>query len=231
MEPNKRDWNKNFEKALTNRESWWRAYVRETPLPNRYEIPSSIQQFLSRTDARSSFKSDGRRRAPYPHHQQTGSTLLPGAYYIERSGDKADLTHRLLKCNSSYAFRSISRPTTINTIHNVSPNQYDLSNHQSISSTKATRSFANFRSETQRFPIQNFRPKSGPGPGFYEPLKKKNPQTITSVFKSPSDRFPKIKLKYSTPAPGSYEPIRYNGDEKRLRKLLEQQTIMFSIKN
>jgi hypothetical protein len=70
-----------FDKPRSNRESWWRSGLKETPKPGTYNLPSFTQE-LNKRRSSFSFKTDGRRRDPMPHLRK-GQYLLPGAYTYE----------------------------------------------------------------------------------------------------------------------------------------------------
>lgn len=187
----------DYELPVSDRESWWRCSIKETPSPLKYNIPGFIKE-MNRTQNTYRFKSDGRRLDPTPQ-QGKGEYLLPGAYGYE------DFGQRLKRLHLSYGFKnqelsgfyekSISNP-------DLGPFSYETENNLTICSNKEPSKHSFFRSKNKR---NIFVPKEGPSPGDYEETPEKPKNEITSVFKSKSGRF-KIK-EQQTPGPGHYEPI------------------------
>ncbi len=87
----------NYEQPASDRESWWRCTIKETPSPLKYQISGFIKELNGR-QANFSFKSNGRKRDPMPTMAK-GSYLLPGAYGYE------DFGQRIKKMQQSYGFK------------------------------------------------------------------------------------------------------------------------------
>lgn len=189
----------DYELPVSERESWWRCSIRETPGPLKYKIPGFIHEMRKRQDTYR-FKSDGRRHDPIPQ-QGRGEYLLPGAYGFE------DFAQRLKKIQLSYGFKN----QELNNVYcnnpksnpDLGPFTYETENYLTIASNKEPVKHSVFKSRNKR---NIFEPKDGPSPGEYEETPQKPKNEITSVFKSKSARFDKIS-ELQTPGPGHYEPI------------------------
>ncbi|CAF0841907.1 unnamed protein product [Adineta ricciae] len=196
-----------YEPSMSDRESWWRVTIRDTPIPGTYD--THLNTFIKETIARPmtyGFKSDGRRRDPQPLEPK-GKELLPGAYSVENSLDE------MFRRRLSYGFKSPAREEslkkTVLANHDkdidVAPGLYETQKYHRIDVPIESVKHSFFKSKSKR---KLFPPQAGPAPGEYEPRTKvvdtKGP-TITSSFRSGTDRF-RQKL-FSVPGPGSYDQL------------------------
>ncbi|UJR20995.1 hypothetical protein I4U23_024095 [Adineta vaga] len=196
-----------YEPPMSDRESWWRTTIKETPIPGTYD--THLNTFIKEVTTRPmtySFKSDGRRRDPQPLEPK-GKELLPGAYSVQDSLDE------MFRRRLSYGFKSPTREDSLKKTvlgnHDkdidVAPGLYETQKYHRIDvpSESVRHSFFKSKSKRKLFPSQD-----GPAPGDYEPRSKvidpKSP-TITSSFRSRTDRFQK-KL-FNVPGPGSYAEL------------------------
>lgn len=193
----------DYEKCVSGRESWWRATIKETPVPGAYESGTFIDEMRVRPNTYR-FKTDGRKINPQPQIGK-GESLMPGAYEYE------DLAANIDRSRSTYAFRDTSRDHkdflnfgVKDKDVNVSPNAYGVEKHLQINAEKTPSKHSMFKSGSQRFPTIHFKPKDGPAPGNYD----YNPgpvtvnHTICSSFKSKTPRFPTSHT--HVPGPGFY---------------------------
>ncbi|CAF0742022.1 unnamed protein product [Brachionus calyciflorus] len=188
----------SYEKPVSGRESWWRCYIRETPLPGKYNIPTFINELVKKPNTYR-FKSDGRRHEPLPQVGK-GEALLPGAYSYE------DFSQRVKKLNLSYSFKNHTpidkSKFAVSTGSEVGPFSYDTTKYLNIESSFEPVKHSFFKSKEKR---KIFIPKDGPSPGEYEPANNESKKEVTSCFKSKNNRF--IKPETKVPGPGTYEPI------------------------
>lgn len=189
----------DYELPVSERESWWRTTIRETPGPLKYKISGFIKELNQRQDT-FSFKTEGRKRDPMPRMAR-GAVLLPGAYGYE------DFAQRLKKMQRSYCFKDeeVHSMYTDKLTSNpdLGPFSYETENHLAISSNKEPSKASFFKSKNKR---NIFIPKEGPSPGEYDETPDKPKHEVSSVFKSRSGRF-NSKKEIPTPGPGQYEPI------------------------
>lgn len=189
----------DYELPVSERESWWRCQIRETPGPLKYKIAGFIKD-LNKTQNTYRFKSEGRKHEPMPQIGK-GGYLLPGAYGFE------DFAQRLKKLQCSYGFKDQEVHNSLidktNSNPDLGPFTYETENYLTISSSKEPSKNSFFRSKGKR---EIFPPKEGPPPGEYEEVPEKPKYEVTSVFKSKSGRF-ENKKSFQTPGPGHYEPI------------------------
>ncbi|CAF1512169.1 unnamed protein product [Adineta steineri] len=194
-----------YESPMSDRESWWRVTIKDTPIPGSYD--THLNTFIKETIARPmtyGFKSDGRRRDPQPLEPK-GKDLLPGAY---SHGDSID---EMLRRRLSYGFKGPTREEslkkTVLANHDkdidVAPGLYETQKYHRIDVPIEPVRHGFFKSKSKR---KLFPPKDGPAPGDYEPKTKiidtKSP-TIRSSFQSRTDRFYKRPMK--VPGPGTYD--------------------------
>lgn len=189
----------DYELPVSDRESWWRTTIKETPSPLKYKLPGFIKEMNQKPNTYR-FKSDGRRRNPMPQ-QRSGEYALPGAYGYE------DFAQRIKKLQSSYGFKDQEVHNLLASKNKSNPDlgpfTYETENYLTISNNKEPMKHSNFKSKKQR---NIFEPKEGPSPGEYDEFKEQSRTEITSVFKSKSGRFVD-KKDARTPGPGQYEPI------------------------
>ena len=181
----------------SNRELWWRAQLKETPVSTRYHIKDFVQDISDRNDTYH-FRDVGREKN-IPSAQTHGGLLLPGAYHKSRYPDDYLSSNRF-----SYNFRSVERDKLPKLGHghadkevDVPPNQYDVVSYTPSVGNKDPV----FKSIIQREP---FRGRIGPGPGQYHNLVKGEPPTSSYMFKSRVPRL--VPSTTKVPGPGSYNP-------------------------
>ena len=187
----------SIDTPASNREQWWRAQLRETPVSTRYHIKDFVQDISDRNDTYH-FRDVGREKV-IPSAQTHGGLLLPGAYHKSRYPDDYLSSNRF-----SYNFRSVERDKLPKLGHghgdkevDVPPNQYDVVSYTPSVGNKDSV----FRSTIQREP---FRGKIGPAPGQYHNLVKGEPLSSSYMFKS---RVPRLMPSTTrVPGPGSYNP-------------------------
>lgn len=191
----------------SDRESWWRVTIKDTPSPGAYEthMNTFVKDILARRMTYG-FKNDGRRRDPQPLEPK-GKELLPGAYSVD------DLTDQIRQLRLTYGFKGPERQEvlrkTMSAHHDkdidVAPGLYETQNYQTINAPIEAARHSFFKSKTRR---KLFLPKVGPAPGDYEPQSNTiniSPPTITSSFRSSTDRF--FKKPSIVPGPGAYDKL------------------------
>ncbi|XP_056022235.1 protein STPG4-like [Ostrea edulis] len=190
-----------YENPVTEREGWWRTYIRETPLPGTYEGGTFLED-LQKKQNTYRFKSDGRKIDPHPHGK--GAVLMPGAYEFNH------FLERLEQAPATYNFKATDRSKQNFLVigHrdkdiNVSPGQYDMEKFLSLTTDKQSSKHYMFRSQHKRFPTLPFKPKEGPGPGNYEHVHQRSNTAVSSSFKSRTPRFSSSHTR--VPGPGMYE--------------------------
>ena len=187
----------SIDTPASNREQWWRAQLRETPVSTRYHIKDFVQDISDRNDTYH-FRDVGREKI-IPSAQTHGGLLLPGAYHKSRYPDDYLSSNRF-----SYNFRSVERDKLPKLGHghgdkevDIPPNQYDIVSYTPSVGNKDSV----FKSTIQREP---FRGKIGPAPGQYHNLVKGEPLSSSYMFKS---RVPRLMPSTTrVPGPGSYNP-------------------------
>ncbi|CAF1234026.1 unnamed protein product [Rotaria magnacalcarata] len=191
----------------SGRESWWRVTIKDTPNPGRYDthLNTFVKEVLARPMTYG-FKSDGRRRDPQPLEPK-GKDLLPGAYSVE------DFVEHMRQLRSTYGFKGPEREESLrksmSANHDkdidVAPGLYETQNYQTINVPIEAARHSVFKSKIRR---NVFLPKLGPAPGDYEPqldVINVNPRTVTSSFRSGTDRF--FRKPDNVPGPGSYDRL------------------------
>lgn len=194
----------DYEGPRSDRESWWRCTIRETPSPLKYKMSSFLNEILRKPNTYR-FKSDGRKLDPVPQ-QGKGVYLLPGAYSFE------DFAQRTKKLNRSYSFRDEPLEKAKSRLQpasnpNLGPFSYETESYLTVSQPDGERlSHSFFKSQQKR---NIFLPKEGPSPGEYtgSVLDREKQIEVSSCFKSESTRFTDSAKKFFTPGPGQYEPI------------------------
>jgi len=74
----------NYEQPASDRESWWRCTIKETPSPLKYQISGFIKELNGR-QANFSFKSNGRKRDPMPTMAKGSKDKECHSLFMERS--------------------------------------------------------------------------------------------------------------------------------------------------
>ncbi|XP_028676146.1 protein STPG4 [Erpetoichthys calabaricus] len=191
----------NSKEKVSERETWWRSSLTESPVPGTYHIRSFIEDAAMNPVRKTyGFKGEGRKK--YAGVLRKGDLLLPGAYAY------ADFLQHAEKQRVTYSFRSCTRSKcpivgVTDKDVNISPCQYNLMEKPVI---KTSCKHVMFRSAVQRFPTIYFVPKEGPAPGQYEVRVEQTHPNITSCFRSAVPRLPSTRSK--TPGPGTYEPMK-----------------------
>ncbi|XP_033102492.1 protein STPG4-like [Anneissia japonica] len=140
----------DYESHVSGREGWWRATIRETPVPGAYESRDFLAD-LETMDASCAFKSEGRKRQV---QQKRGAILLPGAY------QQHDLTYNLEHKHMTYTFKNTERtelPGFRDKDINVCPTEYPIEKYLTVSTQKSPSKHSVFKSNSQRFPTIYFK--------------------------------------------------------------------------
>ncbi|XP_052767423.1 protein STPG4-like [Mya arenaria] len=214
-----------YEGELSGREGWWRTYIRETPIPGSYELEAQNWYYeLERRPNTYRFKSDGRRIDPHPHGK--GAMLLPGAY------EHKDFLTRLERDPATYGFKTAERDKfdVLNFGRkdkdvNVAPNMYGVEKFLTLTVDKQPSKHSVFKSQSKRFPTEQFKPRDGPAPGNYE-YQPELPPKVSSCFKSKTPRFSSSHTR--VPGPGSYEKTFQTAQNGVLQKMGRQHGLFFS---
>ena len=214
----------NYDPPITERETWWRTYIRETPLPGAYESDTFLEHLQKKPNTYR-FKSDGRTIDPHPHGK--GAKLLPGAYNFP------SFLKRLEEAPATYNFKGERRDKfdvlnmgTKDKDINVSPNAYNLDRYLSISVDRQQSRHFMFRSQHKRFPTAPFRPRHGPGPGEYENQSICPKVIVSSSFKSKTPRFASSHTR--VPGPGTYEKTYQYPQPDTVTTMGRQHGLFFS---
>ncbi|CAF0882664.1 unnamed protein product [Rotaria sp. Silwood1] len=209
----------NYEPPVSDRESWWRTTIKDTPIPGTYN--THLNTFIKEIVARPmtyGFKSDGRRRDPQPLEPK-GKELLPGAYSVE------DFVERMNQLRLSYGFKGPERESLLKKTMavnqdkdiDVPPGLYETQKYNTINVPVESARHSVFKSKTTR---KLFLPKIGPAPGDYEPktnVTNVHSPTITSSFRSRTDRFHRKLAK--VPGPGTYDKLTIFPTPKQINTL------------
>ncbi|XP_071789846.1 protein STPG4-like [Asterias amurensis] len=189
----------NYEKPVSGRDQWWRAHIRETPIPGSY----ATRNFLADLDERPAtyaFKGEGRKKDA--DTQRKGTVLLPGAY------EAHDMVYDLEQTRYTYSMKNTSRdenelPGVKDKGCNVCPTQYPMENYLSLACEKQPSKHPMFKSTSQRFPTIYFQGTKNPPPDRYQAYIPETMHVISSSFKSRTPRFSTSHTK--VPGPGSYD--------------------------
>ncbi|XP_071162674.1 protein STPG4-like isoform X1 [Mytilus edulis] len=218
-----------YDPPITERETWWRTYIRETPLPGAYETDSFLDNLRKKQNTYR-FKSDGRAIDPHPHGK--GAQLLPGAYnfpsFLERF-NTLPATYNF-KAERRDKFDTLNMGTKDRDI-NVSPNAYALEKYLSLSVEKQQSKHYMFRSQHKRFPTAPFKPRKGPGPGEYEQQSIYPKISVSSSFKSKTPRFSSSHTgggNTRVPGPGTYEKTYQYPQPDTVTTMGRQHGLFFS---
>ncbi|CAF1332025.1 unnamed protein product [Rotaria sordida] len=209
----------NYEPPVSDRESWWRTTIKNTPIPGTYN--THLNTFIKEIVARPmtyGFKSDGRRRDPQPLEPK-GKELLPGAYSVE------DFVERMNQLRLSYGFKGPEREGLLKKTMSVNqdkdidvpPGLYETQKYHTIDVSIESARHSFFKSKTTR---RLFLPKIGPAPSDYEPktnVINVHSPTITSSFRSRTDRFHRKLAK--VPGPGTYDKLTIFPTPKQINTL------------
>lgn len=224
---NRKALSEEYESEFSGREGWWRATIKETPVPGSYDVETTgILYELGKKPNTYRFKSDGRKLDPHPHGK--GALLMPGAY------DFKDFLATMEKNPATYNFKTGQRDKhdILNFGRkdkdiNVSPQAYDVDKYMSLTVEKQPSKHGMFKSQSKRFPTMQFKPKEGPAPGNYESHLLVPARTaISSSFKSRTPRFASSHTR--VPGPGSYEKTFQNPQAGVLQKMGRQHGLFFS---
>lgn len=215
-----------YEIPVSDREGWWRKEIKETPNPGSYDYAPAFLDEISRRPNSYRFKSDGRKIDPHPHGK--GAYLLPGAYKHQ------DFLYKLDKTKMTYNFKSAKRDATDilnfglkDKDVNVSPMEYAVEKHMSLTVEKEPTKHWQFRSQDARFPTAMFKPREGPGPGNYESSTPIAKHAVSSSFRSKTARFKTSHTK--TPGPGTYDKTyQLPVNTGPIRKMGRQHGLFFS---
>ncbi|KAG9344481.1 hypothetical protein JZ751_011151, partial [Albula glossodonta] len=194
----------NKKKDQSERDSWWRESLKDSPNPGSYHIRGFIEEAaLNPVPMTYGFQGTG-RKTPLPWVRK-GDLLLPGAYR------HTDSIQEALCRQASYSFKNCPRPQDVtlgvrDKDVNISPWHYDLMEKPV---PKLPCKHVMFRSAVQR---QSFLPREGPAPGQYD-VKRGPTRAITSCFRSKVPRLHSIRSR--TPGPGTYEPSWLTGPRTR----------------
>lgn len=96
----------DYELPVSERESWWRHTIKETPSPLKYKITGFIKD-LNKTQNTYRFKTDGRKHEPMPQIGK-GSYLLPGAYGYEDFAQRIKKNSNVIRIQGSRSSQFIN---------------------------------------------------------------------------------------------------------------------------
>ncbi|XP_078490417.1 protein STPG4-like [Ciona intestinalis] len=200
----------DYEASITERE-WWRAFVKETPVPGHYKYRDFLYEgSMNPIQATYNFAGQGRNREPGV--AQNGVMLLPGLYQHN------DFINQLKRRRAACSFKSSGRARTPpgfqdKDLH-VPPWRYNTTGENNSSKSMRPQGClsSSFRSQSKRFPSSNLKPHEGPPPGSYDPSTPATRYAVSSCFRSATPRFSTAHTK--VPGPGTYEPTLTQGANK-----------------
>uniref|UniRef100_H2ZBA7 Protein STPG4 n=1 Tax=Ciona savignyi TaxID=51511 RepID=H2ZBA7_CIOSA len=199
----RKDPREGYEESITERE-WWRAFVKETPVPGHYKYRDFLYEgSMNPIQATYNFAGRGRSREPGVAHK--GVMLLPGLY--QHSDFIKDLKRRRAACSFKSSGRARTPPGFQDKDLHVPPWRYNTTTAPKKPPT--TIGSSAFRSQSKRFPSNNFKPHEGPPPGSYDPSTSATRYAVSSCFRSGTPRFSTAHTK--VPGPGTYEPTLSQG--------------------
>jgi len=210
---------------LTERDTWWTGFIRETPDPGAYNIPSMMEVLNSTAVHKTyGFKSSGRKRNADPTRR--GDYLLPGLYKFKSSLDET------LEKQENFLSKSTSRDNKSALVVGI---QDKFLAKSDLSPLKYAKEFqmdsklaskdAVFKSKSSRFPTIYFQPKKGPSPTEYHVAKKKGIE-VTSSFASGTSRFKKPHV-LKTPGPGAYTKMLQHPLPKHAKEINLKYNVFF----
>ncbi|XP_036402006.1 protein STPG4 [Megalops cyprinoides] len=198
-------------KDQSERDSWWKGSLTDSPNPGSYHIRSFIEE-AELNPVRRTYGFQGTGRKVPLWWVRKGDLLLPGAYSYTDSIQEA------LQRQASYSFKNCPRPQNFtlgvrDKDVNISPCHYDLTEKPV---PKSPCKHVMFRSAVQR---HTFLPREGPAPGQYD-IKPDNARAVTSCFRSTVPRLHRVRSR--TPGPGTYDPFwkmgQHSGTEASLSR-------------
>ncbi|XP_067941690.1 protein STPG4-like [Watersipora subatra] len=214
-----------YEGEKSGRESWWRTYIRETPLPSAYGVEEADTFILDleKSQKTYSFKSDGRKLEVTKGGK--GEALMPGAYNFKQFSEMmAPMTYRFK--NTGREGRDVLNEGIIDKDIKVAPNQYETLKYGCTTVNDPNNKNYTFKSTSKRFPTVYFTPKDGPAPGQYNAKPQTCIPVISSSFKSSTPRFKTSHTR--VPGPGMYESTYQSRPIKTLTKMGRVHGLFFS---
>ncbi|BFZ07148.1 hypothetical protein BsWGS_10187 [Bradybaena similaris] len=185
---NREDLSDAYELPVSQREGWWRANVKITPVPGAYDETTFLDELGKRSNTYN-FKAQSRLKCK--SHANDGKYLLPGNYefrdFIEIMSKKP-ATYRF-KAGERFASDVLNFGLKDKNV-NVAPNAYSTQKYLAINGEPSPVKNYMFRSQTKRFQY-TFGPKHVPSPASYNVKDLYGtPPAVTSCFRSKTPRFP-----------------------------------------